>query len=220
MSNGLKFQTLIIPAGVMVQNVFNPGVAKVTDAGAFLYIKSATTPFLMQFDANAEFQCEGGFKFTEPYQTCTFYNPTLNPITVQFYTGAIGVQYVGTNQVKVASTYAFGNFGLTAAGVYQPAGLGVPPQNIQWSGSAPFLAQNAKYTIYGVNNGHQRKGIVFNFNSGYGSGALLIQDANGCSLFTIVQTASVIYLESDSTFNLFALNNNISLYIGEIYYAN
>jgi hypothetical protein len=222
MSQSLQYQTLVIPAATQVNNVITPNSVREPCAGQFLYIRSATVPFLMQFDGGGIFQAEGGFKFTEAFQFVTFYNPTLNPIIVTFYTGQAGVEYIGTNQVKVASTYLLGNLGLKATGNYQPVGLGVPTQLITIGTGMISLAPGSSITVYGVNNGHQRKGIIF--STWNASSNFLVQDLNGGTVMCVSTNNSSIYLETDATLivecNTNANNPTSVFSIGEIYYAN
>jgi hypothetical protein len=225
MTSSLAFATLVIPVGATINNVFLPGSVKAPNGGKFLYIRSATVPFMMQFDGGQLFQAEGGFKFTEEFGVCYFYNFTLNPITVTYYTGAAGVDYIGTNQVKVASTYLLGNLGLKATGNYQPVGLGVPTQLITiGTGAAGMisLAPGSSITVYGVNNGHQRKGIIF--STWNASSNFLVQDLNGGTVMCVSTNNSSIYLETDATLIVECNTNNSNptsvFSIGEIYYAN
>jgi len=219
-SSSLKFATLIIPAGSAAGNTFNPGTVKVSDSGAFLYIKTATTPFLMQLDANSLFQVEGGFKFTENYQTVTFINPNTWPITIGYYVGTVGVEYVGTNQVKDALTYNVGNFGLTASGVYNNQAITISAaqatNNCIQIGAAPIKITN-------LNSGHQRRSIVLTNVALPGApAAYTLFDANGCAMFNSTNNGgSALFMDSD----LMSISNggganNAWVQIKETYYAN
>ena len=218
MTQALQFYTLVIPAGANIANVFQPGAAKIPNGGAFLYVQSCTQPFLLQFDAEAPFPCQGGYRFTQTFGTATALNPTTIAITVVIAVGTTGIDYIGTNQVKVASTYALGNLGLNASGNYNGQAVTVVVNN---GLVCVKLTYPQVLTISGLNNGHQRKGLVFTNGgtSGSSTNSLVIADANGNACFPIQPSVSM-YLESDATFTVWSPSGTVYFSILELYYAN
>lgn len=95
-----------------------PGVQTADYSGTMVFIKSATAGFSMRFDAGDVFDAIEGIKLSEPsgFNKLTFYNYNSFPITINFYVGQIGVDYVGPNVTIPAPTQLLGNFGIAGAG--------------------------------------------------------------------------------------------------------
>ena len=210
-TQALDSATITVPAAV--GNL--PGQLKMLMAGSVFYCKSATLPFLMQFDSGTQFPFDAGFEFpADNFSSQTFFNPNPYPITITYYVGGKGVSFVGTSDVKNASTYMFGNLGLKANGTYNGQSISIT----NWGGFNVIGISNTQtITVAGLNNGHRRKQVVFTVATG--SSPIMVADSNG-NFFCIVTSSSPITFESDATLQISTSAAGGAIFaIGEIYYA-
>jgi len=204
--------SLIVPAAAGGQ----PGAKKYSLGGNMLLITSATYPFRMQFDAGSPFACRAGYKFgpdEDGFNTLTFFNDQATPLAINFDRGALGVDYVGTDEVKNVATFSLGNIG-TAGSVPLNAPLATTVNGL-------FTNLAAAIRVPGTYNGHKRKFITFTCPAT--NNFLLILDAAG-NYFSQLDgdnTHSVaLTLETDADFLILGSIGICPFCVGEIYYSN
>lgn len=184
----------------------NPGATLKQCPGSFFLCRSASAPFMMQFDASSPFPCEAGFQTggkVGTFRAITFFNPNPYPITVRYYVGGEGVGFSGTILAQNLDTYTYGNLGSTAQYIQvnrtsYPSGLTVP----------------------GLNNGNKRKTLYIGCYSGLGNAtAAMIKNLSGQTVF-YVPVGTTMQFESNDTFIIDSgSTNNAWVTIGEVYYA-
>ena len=204
----LAFDSLTVPAGT----VTNPGTVKSPKGGRFFYLRSTTTPLQIAFDSGTPFQMEGGFKVTEPFASVQFFNPTAFPIVVVFYIGSAGIDYVGTNDVKLAATYALGNLGIAVSAA---AANGLPACD---ANGFLIITNSMNLLVPGTNNGHRRQKITFSVSTASPS-PLNLLDLNG-NVYMTIFLGQQIALTEDSTFILSGAGGNAWVTVGQTFYTN
>jgi hypothetical protein len=219
MTLALSYDTLLVPAGTAA----TPGMIRSPKGGKFLYLRSTTQPVIVSFDSGNPFQMEGGFNVSEPFSSVTFFNPTASAITVVFYIGTAGIDYVGTDSVKAAPNYALGNTGLTYA---------LNPTLVTSRGFIQLSKANfpTGLLVGNTNNGHRRFQISFTLWGGSGTNNFLqISDANGNPFDMIFNQSGSSFTHTYQTDAQFLLQTDLSAWnsggvaliqVGELYYAN
>jgi len=136
-SSFLSFKSITVPAN---------GTLPVNVTGSYFNCKEGDAAFKMQVEDGEQFDFEAGLSFSWPpgtFTKLTFFNETVNPITIDFYVGNVAVHDARLNTTidrliivsqKDFPTYLVGN----------------------------SLALNAgdSQTFNGIDNGHQRRQIV------------------------------------------------------------
>lgn len=210
---------IVIPAGTPA----SPGTAKQQCPGSFFLCRSASSPFVMQFDSGTVFPCEQGFQTGAEvgnFGAITFYNENPYSITVRYYVGAAGVGFSGTITAQNLPTYLLGNLGLSASGNYTAGGnvqavtISVRNTYEKWiaiSEATPLL-------VYGINAGNVRKQIQIKVSTELYK--LIVKDVNG-NHFTIIEGGTTQIIESAQTIQLISARGGGGSFVmlGEIYYA-
>jgi hypothetical protein len=208
-----------LPAAALVNGVLQPAYAEASYAGTFFYCKSAPTAFRMAFDAGQFFDWDGGYKIANtPFRKIVFANDNLFPIRIYFSIGIESVDYIGTNDEKVAPTFTIGSGGngyrLSAPQVKTAANAG-------WEidgNTAPDLTKNNLLFFPGLSNGHRRKQITFLCQDG--SNPLAVFNDNG-GLFCVVNKGQVLAFETSDDFYCGGSGGPADrISISEIFYAN
>ncbi len=159
--SALNSNTIIVPAAVGG----SPGFTQVQDSGVFFYCRQASTPFFVRFDTGTIVPFDQGFKRTcpgSPFSSVRFFNYGPNPITVLYYVGDGDVDYLGSNVIRVASTYAKGT------------DLTGPSQ----------LVAGALANFNGLDGTNIRKQITVQ-NLDANGNTITVQDANGNAMVTL-----------------------------------
>ena len=194
--NALDFNTVTVPARTNSGTHFMSGMAQVQSGGVFFYCKSSSAPFLVQFDIATKIPFDQGFKrlvADSPFETVRFFNPTANPITIEFYVGNGDVDFVGVSAYKEVSSRANG------------AGL--------------LTLEAGEFELFpGVDVNSQRKQIVItNLDA---AAPLIICDDQG-NPFGAVFASSAWTIPTDAAFQVRNNTENpINYIVGEIYYNN
>ncbi len=188
--NALDFNTVTVPARAGNKN----GMAQVQSGGVFFYCKSASSPFIVQFDIHTKIPFDQGFKRMVPdvpFDTIRFFNPTGNPITIEFYVGNGDVDFVGVSAYKEVSSRAKGS-------------------------GIETLEADETFDIVGVDVASQRKQIVItNLDP---ASPLMVLDADG-NIFGAVFAQAPWTVPTDAFFKLKNTTvNPINFVVGEIYY--
>jgi hypothetical protein len=91
-SSFLSFKSITVPSN---------GSWRVAVTGQFFNCKEGTDKFKMQVDAGEKFDWEAGLSFTwaNQFKQLTFFNETVNAITIDFYVGSEAVRDARLNTV-------------------------------------------------------------------------------------------------------------------------
>ncbi len=219
----LAYKSITIPAnGSVAQNV----------TGSVLSVKGCSVPapgVLVAFDDGDPIPCPAGWTFNQAeialltgsgqsqFSKLTFINSTSTPAIFSYFVGNYAVSYNPPDN-RVASTYAKGNLGLSVPGGNGSANYTVNgvTQSITFSGGGIVVPSSGYLTVYGTDNGRQRKLICFTVWNG---GTVNVNDANGNMLFYQLSAAIPIAIETDATLKLSLGTSSPLLAIGEFYFS-
>ena len=209
-----------LPAATLVGGVLQPAFVEASYAGSFFHCRAATNPFRMAFDAGQFFDWQGGYLLANtPFKKIMFANDTLFPMRIYFSVGTENVDFSGTADGKISATFELGNGGSsivsTAIAAKVTAGT-----NYDWDGStaAVDFSINAPTIIPGTYQGHRRKQITFQVQSG--AVELFVFDPNGGLCKYITNNSVPQAWETSSDYYVLGRKGTAKFIYSEIYYSN
>jgi hypothetical protein len=219
----LNYKSVTIPAN---------GSQTINLTGSVFSCKGCSVPapgVLVAFDDGDQNPCAAGWTFNmatvaaaigagqSQFTKVTLTNTTAVPAIVSFFVGNYAVSYNAPDN-RVASTSAKGNLGLSVSGGNGSANYTVNgvTQSITFSGGGIVVPSSGYLTVYGTDNGRQRKLICFTVWNG---GTVNVNDANGNMIFYQLSAAMPIAIETDATLKLSLGSGSPLLAIGEFYFS-
>lgn len=94
--------TIIIPGAAGGQS----GVYNRSSAGLFFYCETASSNFLVQFDAGALTNINPGMQIPVEFKRLTFFNPSAVPVTVTFYVSDLPISSISVTTAQLQNSLA------------------------------------------------------------------------------------------------------------------